>query len=56
MLSYLIFVGGLPYNFHSAFDIFNEFFGGKDPFADLFGGFEDFEDFEEFGGSRGISL
>ena len=54
MLSYLIFVGGQRYNFQSAFDIFNEFFGDKDPFEDFLKGFEDFEGFG--GEAQGISL
>ena len=42
-------VGQSGHTFHSAFDIFQEFFGGEDPFASMFGGAM-FSDFGSFGG------
>ena len=45
---YFIYVGG--YSFHSAFDIFKEFFGDDDPFKGMFGG-PMFSDFGMFGGT-----
>ncbi|XP_053357298.1 dnaJ homolog subfamily B member 6b isoform X2 [Clarias gariepinus] len=45
--------GGV-FTFRNPEDVFREFFGGRDPFADLFGDdpFDPFEDFFGFGGGR----